>query len=61
MIKSAVEAGSIPTFHYMDEIEVDALLAARALLKSDDTLAGEGSNSSCLSSAVGFDVKRSWT
>jgi hypothetical protein len=40
MIKSATEAGSIPTFHYMDELEVDALLAARALLKQDDTLEG---------------------
>lgn len=40
MIKSASEAGSIPTFHYMDEIEMDGLLAARALLKTDDALAG---------------------
>jgi hypothetical protein len=29
MIKSAVEASHIPTFHYMDEINVDALLAVR--------------------------------
>jgi hypothetical protein len=41
MIKSATEAGAIPTFHYMDEIEVDGLLAARSLLKHDDTLQGE--------------------
>lgn len=40
MIKSATEAGSIPTFHYMDEVEVDGLLGARTLLKHDDTLAG---------------------
>lgn len=40
MIKSATEAGSIPTFHYMDEFEVDGLLAARGLLKGDDTLGG---------------------
>jgi hypothetical protein len=44
MIKSATEAGSIPTFHYMDEVEVDALLAARTLLKEDDTLEGALSN-----------------
>ncbi len=41
MIKSATEAGAIPTFHYMDEIEVDGLLAARSLLKNDDTLQGK--------------------
>eukprot|EP00775_Hariotina_reticulata_P005546 gene5546-5782_t len=29
MIKSALEASHIPTFHYMDEINVDALLAVR--------------------------------
>jgi hypothetical protein len=44
MIKSATEAGSIPTFHYMDEIEMDGLLAARALLKTDDALAGVRTN-----------------
>jgi hypothetical protein len=40
MVKSATEAGSIPTFHYMDEVEVDGLLAARALLKDHPTLGG---------------------
>jgi len=45
MIKSATEAGAIPTFHYMDEIEVDGLLAARALLKDDSTLSGEHNHS----------------
>lgn len=48
MIKSATEAGAIPTFHYMDEIEVDGLLAARSLLKHDDTLQGERANLECL-------------
>jgi hypothetical protein len=41
MIKSATEAGAIPTFHFMDEVEVDGLLAARALLQGDAALQGE--------------------
>jgi hypothetical protein len=42
MVKSASEAGSIPTFHFMDEVEVDGLLELRRLLKDDPTLDGEG-------------------
>jgi hypothetical protein len=60
MIKSATEAGSIPTFHYMDEIEVDGLLAARALFKNDDTLAGVRNRPPgsllCPATVVGMDV-----
>jgi hypothetical protein len=32
MVKSATEAGSIPTFHYMDEVEVEGLLGLRRML-----------------------------
>jgi hypothetical protein len=41
MVKSATEAGSLPTFHYMDEVEVDGLLELRRLLKDDPALDGE--------------------
>lgn len=41
MVKSATEAGSVPTFHYMDEVNVDELLGLRALLKDDPTLEGK--------------------
>jgi hypothetical protein len=40
MVKSATEAGSIPTFHYMDEVEVEGLLGLRRMLKDDPALEG---------------------
>lgn len=40
MVKSATEAGSIPTFHFMDEVEVEGLLGLRRLLKDDPALDG---------------------
>jgi hypothetical protein len=43
MVKSASEAGSLPTFHYMDEVDVDGLLELRRLLKDDPALDGEAS------------------
>jgi hypothetical protein len=41
MVKSATEAGAIPTFHYMDEVEVEGLLQLRRLLKDEPVLEGE--------------------
>lgn len=41
MIKSSTEAAAIPTFHYMDEVHVDGLLAVRQLLKNDPLLQGK--------------------
>ena len=35
MVKSSLEAAAIPTFHYTDELELDALMAARAELQSE--------------------------
>ncbi|KAF8073201.1 Dbt [Scenedesmus sp. PABB004] len=40
MVRSAVEAGRVPTFHYLDELPVDRLLAARALLREHPALRG---------------------
>lgn len=41
MVKSSIEAAAVPTFHYMDEVNVDGLLHIRHLLKNDPALAGE--------------------
>jgi pyruvate/2-oxoglutarate dehydrogenase complex dihydrolipoamide acyltransferase (E2) component len=41
MVKSSVEAAAVPTFHYMDDLEVDELLKVKGQLAADSArLAG---------------------
>jgi len=35
MVKSATEAAAVPTFHYMDELQMDELIRVRAQLKDE--------------------------
>ncbi|GBF99987.1 hypothetical protein Rsub_12714 [Raphidocelis subcapitata] len=35
MVRSATEAAAVPTFHYMDDLEMDDLMAVRAQIRSE--------------------------